>query len=301
MSKGRSIELFFVDGTPDGMVTAAIPFQWSGHVLVTRRTQLKAAFSRDEASRPGIYLLVGEKEDQSTLYVGETDELKVRLTHHDSTKDWWHTAIFISSNGEPLNKAHVRYLEYRICTDARRINKITMDFGQEPTEKPLNEAARAHMDAFLENLYLVLPALRFDFLTEQIKTESPISATPQKTDVTYFTLQVPKHGGTTRAHLEEGAFIVEKGSIAKRAWSSASKNPGYKDLFDKLVNQGVLVPEGDHNTFAKSYAFSNTSAAAAVVTGRSASGPRSWMLEGEDRSYSAWEKEQLAQTTGEET
>jgi len=108
MSKGRSIELFFVDGTPDGMVTAAIPFQWSGHVLVTRRTQLKAALSREEATRPGVYLLVGEKEGQAILYVGETDELKTRVMNHASSKEWWDTAIIISSDGEPLNKAHVR-------------------------------------------------------------------------------------------------------------------------------------------------------------------------------------------------
>ena len=298
MSKGRSIELFFVDGTPDGMVTATIPFQWSGHVLITRRTQLKAALSRDETLRPGVYLLVGEKEGQATLYVGETDELKARLVNHASTKDWWDTAILISSNGEPLNKAHVRYLEYRIFTDARRINKITMDFGQEPTEKPLNEAARAHMDVFIENLYLVLPALRFDFLTEQIKTESPISATPQKTDVTYFTLQVPKHEGTARARLEEGNFIIEAGSKARKKWSSTSKHPGYRDLFNDLVEQGVLVPEGDHNTFAKSYVFSSTSAAASVVVGHNASGPASWMLEGkENKSYGKWETEQLESTT----
>ncbi len=297
MSKGRSIELFFVDGTSDGMVTATIPFQWSGHVLVTRRTQLKAALIRDEASRPGVYLLIGEKKGQATLYVGETDELKARLVNHASTKDWWDTAILISSNGEPLNKAHVRYLEHRIFTDAKRINKITMDFGQEPTEKPLNEAARAHMDAFLENLYLVLPALRFDFLTEQIKAESPISATPQKTDVTYFTLQVPKHEGTARARLEEGVFIVEAGSKARKEWSSSTRTSN-RDLFNKLVDQGILALENGCNIFAKSYVFSSTSAAASVVVGHNASGPASWMLEGkENKSYGKWETEQLESTT----
>jgi hypothetical protein len=68
--KGCSIELIFVDRVPDGMVTAAIPFQWSGHVLVTRRTQLKETISRKEAKRRGVYLLIGDKVGDNTLYVG---------------------------------------------------------------------------------------------------------------------------------------------------------------------------------------------------------------------------------------
>ena len=66
-------------GSPMESVTATIPFQWSGHVLVTRRTQLKEAISRDEAKRPGVYLLIGDKDGENSLYIGETDELKTRL------------------------------------------------------------------------------------------------------------------------------------------------------------------------------------------------------------------------------
>ncbi len=70
--------MFFVDGDPEGMLTATIPFQWTGHVLVTGRTQLKDALKRDEASRPGVYLLLGETEDGPLLYIGESDDIGKR-------------------------------------------------------------------------------------------------------------------------------------------------------------------------------------------------------------------------------
>ena len=112
-SLGRSIELFFHDGDPDGMTTATIPFQWTGHVLVTNRTQVFDALKEPEASQPGVYLLVGETEEGQTLYVGETDEIRTRINQHikSGTKDWWERAIFVTAQGEPLNKAHARYLE----------------------------------------------------------------------------------------------------------------------------------------------------------------------------------------------
>jgi len=231
IKKGRSIELFFVDGTPDGMVTATIPFQWSGHVLVTRRTQLKEAISREEAKRPGVYLLIGDKDGETSLYVGETDELKNRLAQHASTKDWWETAILITSNGEPLNKAHVRYLEHRMFVDAKRIKKIALSYGQAPSGSPLSEAARAHMDDFLENIYLVLPALRFDFFTAQAKDDSPAAPDQTTTGAVNFTFEVPKHGIRSRARWEDGKFIVEAGSLARAKWSSSASHPTYRDLY----------------------------------------------------------------------
>ncbi|TDE36324.1 GIY-YIG nuclease family protein [Antarcticimicrobium sediminis] len=298
--KGRSIELFFVDGTPDGMVTATIPFQWSGHVLVTRRTQLKEAISRSEAKRPGVYLLIGDLDGENTLYIGETDELKTRLTQHAASKDWWDTAILITSNGEPLNKAHVRYLEHKMFTAAKWLNKITLSYGQAPSGSPLSEAARAHMDDFLENIYLVLPALRFDFFTAQVKDDSPASPDQTTTDAVYFTFNVAKHGITSRARWEDGKFVVEAGSLTREKWASTASHPTYKALFEELVDQGVLVPQGPHRVFAKSYVFNSTSAAAAVISGRPASGPKSWLVENTGQTYGDWEAAQLQAVEPEE-
>ena len=292
---GRSIELFYVNDEPDGMVTATIPFQWSGHVLVSNRTQIKEALSRSESERPGVYMLVGEKDGEEYVYIGETDEIRQRLSSHASTKDWWSTAIIITSSGEPLNKAHTRYLESRLLADAKRAQKIELDNGQFPQELPLSETARSHMDNFLSNIHLVLPALRFDFLLTQISKDIDESSTANMHTVTYFTLSVPSHGLSAKARLEGGKFIVEKGSVARKEWVGSKRgHVGYSRLFAELVNQGILSLDGEQRVFSQSYAFESTSAAAAVITGRPTSGPGSWLVEGTQKYYGDWEKENLA-------
>ena len=55
----RTLELFFIDGKPDGMLTAEV-FGWTGHVLVTPRTRLSEALKRKESSYTGLYILIGE-------------------------------------------------------------------------------------------------------------------------------------------------------------------------------------------------------------------------------------------------
>lgn len=291
IKRGRSIELFFVDGTPDGMVTATIPFQWSGHVLVTRRTQLKEALEREETLRPGVYLLVGDIDGKPALYVGETDELRLRTKQHASSKDWWETAILVSSSGEPLNKAHARYLEYRLYEQAGAANKIFLDNSQSPTESKLSDAARAHMDDFLENIFLVLPALRFDFFTRNTKPELLVDISKSAVSVR-FILEIPRNGIRAYARLEDGDFIVEAGSIARKRWEGAIHST-YVELHKQLVEQGVLQLRADDAVFTQSYAFSSPTAAAAVVAGRPASGPQSWLVEATKQKYGDWEAQRL--------
>lgn len=294
--RGRSIELFFVDGTPDGIVTATIPFQWSGHVLVTRFTQLKEALERDETQRPGVYLLVGDKDGKPTLYIGETDELRARTKQHAASKNWWDTAVLISSSGEPLNKAHARYLEFRLYGRASQIAKVSLDNSQSPTESKLSDASRAHMDDFLENIYLVLPALRFDFFTQNTKPSLP--AVPAVSyPKAHFTFVVPKNGLKAHAHIDDdGDFVVEEGSIARRKWEGAV-HPTYTALHEELLKQGVLQDNGMHAIFAKNYGFSSASAAAAVVAGRPAAGTLSWIENGTNLRYGEWQAKRLGQVS----
>ncbi len=294
LKKGRSIELFFVDGDPDGMLTATIPFQWTGHVLVTSRTQLKAALKREEASRPGVYLLLGENEDGPLAYIGESDDIGKRIKNHDASKDWWSTAIFITSSGEQLNKAHIRYLENRLVEKAKQVNKIPLDNGNNPSASPLSEAAEAHMGDFLDNIFLVLPALKFDFFIQNTRTVEPLNAASANSDKPVFILNTPRHDLTARATIQDSHFIVEAGSKAKMEWTSATaKNSSYGKLFDELVDQGILVADGKIRVFSQNYAFNSPSAAAAVVNGRPASGPMEWKVEGTGKNYKKWEAEEL--------
>lgn len=97
---GQSLELFFVDGKPDGLLTAQI-FNWTGHVLMIPRIQLSEAFKRIETGYTGAYILLGEDAESSLTraYIGEADDVAVRIKNHDSNKDWWTTLEFVVLQG----------------------------------------------------------------------------------------------------------------------------------------------------------------------------------------------------------
>src|SRR5271165_6177784 len=106
---GRSIRLFLIDGSPQGMRTAQVG-NWSGLALVCPRTDLARLGARPEVRRTGVYILIGPSESTAgarlAVYVGEGDEVWTRIASHDESKDFWTWAVIFVSKDDNLTKAH---------------------------------------------------------------------------------------------------------------------------------------------------------------------------------------------------
>lgn len=290
---GRSLELFFIDGDPEGLLTAEV-FNWTGHVLHTPRTQIIKALSRKEASYTGVYLLTGEREGEPLAYIGEAEDIAKRIRQHDVGKEWWSTATLITSAANNLHKAHAAFLEAKLIDRAHTVGRVALDNGNSPNPPSLPEAAEANMEGFLDYLHMVLPALRIDMFISRRRAE-PAKA-PQASQIegrsVEFELKLKRSALSASAVLEGGDFVVIKGSKARTDWIGSNSN-GYALLHSELVRTGVLEPDREYRVFSEDYAFKSTSAAAAVVTGRNAAGPDSWLLKGSEMTYKEWEKQQL--------
>lgn len=292
-SKGRSLELFFIDGKPDGMLTAEV-FNWTGHVFMTPRTQISEALKRKEACYTGVYLLFGEQDGDPLAYIGEGEDISDRIKNHDAKKDWWTSAVLITSAANTLNKAHVKYLEARLIEEARAIGKIDLENGTTPVRASLSEAAQANMEAYLEYILMVLPALRIDCFLRNTRPKAIATAgtIPTAGGIPIFELKTPKHGIHATARLENGEFVVQSGSKARKSWEGTPTH-NYASLFDELVKSGVLKDDGNHRVFSENYAFPSASAAGAVLNGRATNGQEAWKVLGQNKTYKQWEAEKL--------
>lgn len=294
-SSGRSLELYFIDGNPDGMQTAEV-FNWTGHVLMTPRTRIKAALDRKEARYTGVYLLLGDQDGEPMAYIGEGEDIAARIKSHDQQKDWWTQVVLVTTGANALNKAHVKYLESRLVEIALQVKRRMLENGNTPPRPGVSEAALSNMEGFLDYLLMVLPALRIDMFQEHAKPK--LLATPATTveepGSPTFEL-VTRSGLHAKARLEGDDFVVLEGSTARLEWQgSGGWAATYSKLHEDLLKTGVLVADDGRCVFAKSYAFRSTSAAAAVIHGRSANGPSEWKVVGTTQTYKAWEAAQLA-------
>jgi hypothetical protein len=288
---GRQIRIFLVDGTPNGIRTAEI-INWTGAILVVPRARLPEIAARREATRTGVYCLVGPDPDYTNrdkVYVGEGDNVFTRLVTHskDPAKEFWITAVICVSKDENMTKSHGRFLESRLIALTSTAGRATLVNGNNPEGNPLPEADVSDMEYYLEQVQVVFPVLGLTFL-QPVPSASPQRVVFENTDV----------GTRARAIESDGEFVVLKGSTARKeglpSWTS------YKELRDELVQVGKLrpSPSSDFLEFAEDVPFRSPSAAAAVVAGGNRNGRLMWRVEGTGQTYAEWQEARLTAAAG---
>jgi hypothetical protein len=288
---GRSIRLFLVDGTPQGMRTAEVG-NWTGMALVCPRTDLARLAKREEVRRTGVYLLVGHSESSTSrvaVYVGEGDEVWTRLASHDNDvdKEFWTSVVFFVSKDENLTKAHVRWLEAALVREIKHGKRAELINGNEPLGGRLPEADTADMETYFDNLRLLLSTLGVDvFGTESFSESTKKSAE--------LILELRWEDAKAECAVREGQFVVLANSTARIKEVDSLGDHG-RNLRKMLRESGVLVPTTNQSVlrFVQEYAFDSPSAAAAVIAGTGLNGRAQWKVRGEGISYKEWQERQL--------
>jgi Domain of unknown function (DUF4357) len=315
---GRTIKLFLVDGVPDGMRTAEI-MSWTGHVLFAPRSSIAALLARPEVKKTGAYLLVGpdpSDANQTMVYVGEGDNVGVRLSSHnkDPDKEFWEQACVITSKDLNLTKAHARYLESRLISIIRQEARVTVANRSDPEFDLLPEADLADMDDFIARLQILLPVLGADFVrpTPRVQISKIIDhkETPASTaddgSLHYSksladsvrkvspAFKMSAGGLQARALEIDGHMLVLAGSQA-RVEEGPSLASNVRALREQLLRSGKLVPDSaDNLRFTENVAFTSPSAAAAAVMGTSRNGRTDWINTETNETYAAWQDRLVA-------
>lgn len=269
-TKPFSLRIFVADGDPDGLRVVERS-NWIGRALIFPRALLPKVKQREELGQTGVYLLLGPREDGEgeTIYIGEGDPIRPRIESHYAQKDFWNRAVCFTAVGAQLNKAHVQFLEAHLIRLAKSAKRLPLDNANQPAEPSLSEADRADMQVFLENMLGMLPVLGIHAF-EQVVAPAAVVA---------ITLLTCKGKGVV-AHGYEATqgFVVKAGSqaVGETVPSMQQHVRGMFDLRRELIENGVLLRDGDHLRFTQDYVFSSPSTAAAVALGRSANGRTDW-------------------------
>jgi GIY-YIG catalytic domain. len=269
----KTIKIFLIDGEPNGLKTAELS-NWVGQAVVVPRNKLKEIKRRPECNKPSVYFLVGKGSEEAllpTAYIGEAENLWNRLSTHDSSKDFWQTAVAFVSKDNNLTKAHVRYLESRCISIANEVKRFDLKNGTESSLPSFSEADIAEMEEFLENLRLLLSALGYPILQEVIAKEQKNISDP------LFSCKGKSAIATGR--MTNDGFVVYKDSTATTNISNAVIERNQK-VIEKLLSNKYLEKKGnDLYIFIKDYVFNSPSAASDIILGNSTSGWKKWKTE----------------------
>lgn len=277
---GRTIRIYLADGSPTGIKHAEL-VNWTGQAIVCPRGRVGELAKWPESQRPGVYILFGEDEQATKpmAYVGEAENVLVRLQSHVKGKDFWDQVVLFTSKDENLTKAHVKYLESRMVELARDAARVSLENGTAPQLPALPRSDRDAMEEYLDPARILLGALGFHLLQPLVARrlsggDGPIGGRGPLADVRLY-FEVPKRGVRAEGISTDEGFVVFAGSVGDSTVRD-SLQPGWRDLRQELIHQGSVELSGGSIRYVKDVLFKSPSAAAAVTAGGVWNGRAGW-------------------------
>lgn len=268
MTYGKKITLFLMDGTPEGRISCELS-NWNGKAYRIPRFYIRKCSDRNDIDNAGVYILFGKSDstDKDGLaYIGEADGIYHRLNQHLTQKDFWNDAIVFISKDNNLNKAHIKYIENRLYETAEKAGRYTLVNSNTPTRSTISEPDQAEMDEFIANIKLLIGTLGFKIF------EPLFSQTESNPD---NVLYIQRTGTNAQGISTSDGFVILEGSrISKSTTPSCPNN--YQNIRAKMIESKIIVQDDEGFVVTKDILLPSPSAAACVVTGRSANGLTEW-------------------------
>ena len=226
----------------------------------------------EQSSQVGVYFLIGEdtEDGDRLVYVGQTGDLRARLTAHNQKKDFWERALVLISKTNSLTQTHALFLEWHSLQQIRSAGRFADENG--------NSGSRPHTPAPLE-------AECFEvFETGSVLVSSlgyplfdPV-AKPKQSDESgeVLSLRSPSSGVEAKGLYTAEGFVVLAGSVGRvdTAPSLGETNERWRQ---RLLDGGVMHPDDQGRlVFPKDHLFRTPSGAAIALLGRTANGWREW-------------------------
>lgn len=280
-TRGKSINLFLMDGTPNGIIKCTLA-NWTGVAYKIPRTKLDKLKGRNDLSQSGVYFLFGTSDQtgENVVYIGQAgirkngEGLLYRLIEHkrNPDKDYWTEAIVFTTSNNSFGPTEISYLENRFCRLAVEANRYVVKNGNDPTPGDITEEKESELEEFIDYAKIIMGALGhklFEPLTNKPKAII-IDESPEEELLLFIKRKSRKSGQIIEASCKQTneGFVVLQGSHIEMI-DSDSIPPGIKEIRQKAkIDENGILQEN--------ILFRSPSYAAAFVIGGHANGLTEW-------------------------
>jgi hypothetical protein len=282
-NRGKSINLFLMDGDPSGRIKCTLA-NWTGIAYKIPRTELEKCKGRDDLSQSGVYFLFGisDQTGESVVYIGQAGVRKngegilYRLQEHkrNPDKDYWTEAVVFTTSNNSFGPTEISYLENRFTNMAVAAKRYLVKNGNDPTPGNITEEKESELEEFIDYAKIVMGTFAhkvFEPLSQPIITASQTSgATLLQLGDTFF---IKRSGANAKARLTNEGIVVLSGSVIRKGMVPSC--PDYA----KSVREDNKDYIDENNVLQKDILFKTPSGASAFVLGAPTNGNMEWKTE----------------------
>lgn len=261
----KTIQIFLPEGDPRGVRIAEITTRIVQAIEVPR-SLLQNFLKMPEADQVGVYFLLGHDESTGDpkAYIGQSGDLKTRLTSHNKKRAFWERVVVLLSRTNSLTQTHALFLEWHCLKAAENAGRYVLDNGNAGIKPHTPAPLEADCLEIFETGSTLLTTLGYP-LFERVTDGSA------KDEIFFCKVTGIQGRGV---YTPEG-FVVLKGSRGKRANvpTFSEANQRYRR---ELIERKVMREEGDEVVFLKDHLFGSPSMAALALLGRTSNGWVEW-------------------------
>lgn len=264
----KTIQIFLPGGDPRGIRIAEITTRIV-QVIEVPRSLLSDFLKMPESTQVAVYFLFGTADDGSQkVYIGQTGDLRARLSSHNQKKDFWQRALVLISRTNSLTQTHGLFLEWYCIQATRKAGRYADDNA--------NAGSRPHTPAPLEaDCHEIFETGSTLLATLGYPAFDPVANTSasNKKEALFFSKSAGIDG--KGLYTTEG-FVVLKGSVGRKANVPSLDGTSDARFRQRLVDEGVMREEGETVVFVKDHLFNSPSMALIALLGRTANGWKEW-------------------------
>jgi hypothetical protein len=263
----KTIQIFLPSGDPRGLRIAEITTRIV-QVIEVPRSRLDEFAKMPECEQVGVYFLFGSDAelDDPQVYIGQTGDLRARLSNHHSKKEFWQRALVLISRTNSLTQTHALFLEWHCLKLASEAGRYRVENGNAGSKSHTPAPLEADCLEIFETGSILLATLGFPIFEPVARNAG------QDGEVFHCTAA----GADGRGILTDEGFVVLKGSVGRKENVPSLRGTSDERFRTKLVEAGVMREDGEKVVFEKDHLFGSPSMAGIALLGRTANGWLTW-------------------------
>lgn len=268
----KTIQIYLPGGDPRGIRVAEITTRIV-QVIEVPRSLLQQFLVMDESQQVAVYFLIGESEDgtERKAYVGQTGDLRARLSKHHKDKDFWQKALVLISRTNSLAQTHALFLEWHCLQAIRKAGRYIDENGNSGSKPHTPPPMAADCLEIFETGSTLLATLGYPLFDALSK--------PTDNGDAEQVFVCTASGANGRGLYTEEGFVVLKGSRGRLKNVPSIAGTAGANLRSRLLENGVMRAEGVGVVFEKDHLFRSPSMAALALMGRTCNGWIDWKTE----------------------
>ena len=277
-ARGKSINLFLMDGTPTGRIKVTLA-NWTGVAYKIPRTELDRCRNIAMLKQSGVYFLFGISDEtgQNIVYVGQAGVRKngegvlLRLKEHvqNPNKDYWTEAVAFATSNNSFGPTEISYLENRFCTLAKDAGRNIVKNDKDPTSGHVTEEKESELEEFIDYARIIMGALGHKVF-EPLKNPSTIKPDEDPVTMTGITFELKQGNCDAKGERTSDGFVIFKDSRIKTHVA-----PSCPKHAKKAREQYASIIRAD-GTLKKDILLRSPAEAACFITGISINAREAW-------------------------